>query len=101
MDKLKKFKGLLIAAGIGAGIGAIFEALPQDTQETIIINGIASYRPTALHMELRKLDKQKQTPGLSEEEIKELDEKISKIEMALEIAESSKASPYGAGGSKR
>jgi len=97
MDKLK---GPLIAVGIGAGIGVAFKELPQDYQETIVINGLALYRPTALYLELDQIEDQINDPETPEEERKELVIRKNKIRDALKIAEFNKASPHGQKGNK-
>ena len=84
MDKLK---GPLIAAGIGAGIGGLFHSLPEETKETIVINGLASYRPTQLQIEIDEMQDQIDDPETSEEEKEELERKIEKIRNALKAAE--------------
>jgi len=97
MDKLK---GPLIAAGIGASLGVAFTELPQDHKETIVINGLALYRPTALYLELDQIEDQINDPETPEEEKEELVIRKDKITDALKIAEFNKASPYRQKGNK-
>lgn len=86
MDKLKNFKGPLIAAGIGAAAGAGFKALPQDTKKAIGAQITAIEFPELVRAEINKKIMKLNDDNLSVEERKQLEDEIEKLQHDLVVA---------------